>query len=105
MAPPRYRFGTTLNPESLKDYDILYFSSAIFSGVKDPNADVIQIQINGAKNDAWETLARITLYREGKEYSEIPQRQPVQKQESIEETSKEENTENLSEEPEENPFQ
>jgi hypothetical protein len=105
MAPPRYKFGTTLDPESLKNFEMLYFSSAIFSGVKDPNADVIQIQISGAKNDTWETLERITLYREGKEYREIPQRQPVQKQESTEETSKEENMENLSEESEENPFQ
>lgn len=104
MAPPRHKFGISLDPESLQNFERFYLSIAVFSGRKDPNADVIQIQISGLKNENWETVGRIGIYRDGQEYRELPPIKPPEpKQETID-ISKDEIKEGLSDDSEDDQF-
>lgn len=100
MAPPKYSFRASIDPESFQDFERFFLNVAIFSGKKDPNADVIQIQISGLRNDNWETVSRIGVYRDEQGYRELPPlKPPAPKQEPIK-LSKEEIIEGLSDDSE-----
>ncbi len=105
MPPPRDRFGASLDTESLQDFERFYLSLSIWPGTKDPNADVIQIQLSGLKNEKWETVQRFAIYRDEQGYRQLPPRPPtIQKQETIESISKKEFKGNFSEESEDQSF-
>ena len=96
MSFPRNRFGVSLDPESFQNFERFYLSVTIYPGKKDPNADVIAVQISGVKDEKWETIKRFSLYKDAQGYSQLPDRlPPVQNQEII---SKEDTAENLSNE-------
>jgi len=84
MAPPKFNFWETLDPKVFQNYERTYLSVAVFSGKKDPTADVIRIKVTGLRNEQWETIGEIALYRDKIEYRKLPpQIQPVQKKESV----------------------
>ena len=83
MAPPKFKFWKSLDPKVFQDCERGYLNVAVFSGKKDPTADVIQIRVTGLKNEQWETIGSIHLYKDKIEYIELPDTPPpVQKQES-----------------------
>lgn len=102
MAPPREKFFIPIDAESFQNVDRVYLNVGIWPGTKDPTADVIQVRISGLKNDSWEEIGRISIYRDGQGYRELPPRQPPeQRQEPI---SKKESTDTPTEESEDNLF-
>ena len=52
-------------------------SIAVFPTKKDPTAEVISVQLADYKDEKWETLGKIAVYRspEGN-YSKLPDREP-----------------------------
>jgi hypothetical protein len=69
---PKARFSTRLP-------DGNFLSLAVWSGKSDPSAEVLTIQVRGLKDEIWETVGRLAVYRtsDGK-YSMLPERSPVQ---------------------------
>ena len=105
MAPPIFKCGKTIDLETLKNFERLYIGSAVFAVKKDPNAEVIRFRISGVKDENWEEIARISLYRDGEGYREIPVTPlPTQKQEAAEIISEQESLSDIPEESEESPF-
>ncbi len=90
MAPPRDKFGIDLIKESINKLESPRLSIAIWPGTKNPNADVIRIQIRGLANETYENAAEITIYRDEQGYRVLPplQQQVEQKQETIDDLSK-----------------
>ena len=107
MAPPREKFGLSIDKESLQDFERYYLSVAVFSGKKDPNADVLQIRLSGVRNEKWEEIGRISLYREQQGYRQMPglPRPSTQTQQSTIEFNEKDFDTTFNKEPEENPLQ
>jgi len=105
MAPPKVRYGLRLESESLQNFERYYMSVAVFAGKRDPSAEVLQIRLSGVRNQKWEDIARIHLYRDQQGYSQMPTT-PVQssQRQDTEEASREEFDDMLSEESKKGPF-
>ncbi len=55
-----------------------FLTMAVWPGKKDPNAEVLTIQIRHPTGDSWETVARLAVYRTSDgSYSQLPERQPT----------------------------
>jgi hypothetical protein len=69
---PKARFSTRL-----PDGD--YLSFAVWPGKSDPSAEVFTVQLRRLKEDLWETVGRLAVYRtpDGR-YSMLPERGRVQ---------------------------
>lgn len=103
MAPPRDKFWINLDKESFNKLELPRLNIAIWPGRKDPTADVIHIQISGLVNEAYENVAEISLYRDGEGYRKLPPRRQVEKkQETFNETSKQDFLLDLDNESEDN---
>jgi hypothetical protein len=50
---------------------------AVWPGKKDPNAEVLTVQIRHSTGSSWETVGRLAVYRTSEGgYSQLPERQP-----------------------------
>ena len=68
--PPKESFSIRLN-----ETDTLQL--AIWSGRKDPDADVIVATIQSRQEDGWKKIGRIAVYRSSDgEFSQLPERKP-----------------------------
>jgi hypothetical protein len=65
---PKARFSTRLPTGE-------FLNLSIWQGKSDPNAEVLRIELRRLEKDAWESVARIAVYRtsDGK-YSQLPDR-------------------------------
>ncbi|MBS7625680.1 hypothetical protein KEJ51_01360 [Candidatus Bathyarchaeota archaeon] len=65
---PKVRFSTRL-----ANGDFLSF--AVWQGKSDPSAEVFTIQVRRFKDDSWETVGRLAVYRtsDGR-YTQLPER-------------------------------
>jgi len=53
---------------------------AVWPGKKDPNAEVLTVQIRHSTGSSWETVGRLAVYRTSEGgYSQLPERQPTNK--------------------------
>jgi hypothetical protein len=53
---------------------------AVWPGKKDPNAEVLTVQIRHSTGSSWETVGRLAVYRTSEGgYSQLPERQPMNK--------------------------
>jgi hypothetical protein len=53
---------------------------AVWLGKKDPNAEVLTVQIRHSTGSNWETVGRLAVYRTSEGgYSQLPERQPMNK--------------------------
>lgn len=69
---PKARFSTRLP-------DGNFLSLAVWSGKSDPSAEVLTIQIRSLKDQIWETVGRLAVYRTSDgQYSMLPERSPPQ---------------------------
>ena len=117
MSQPRDKFKLAIDPEAIQGIERIFLNVAIWPGTKDPSADVIRVSVDGLKNDNWETVDRISIYRDQQGYRELPRRPwpPTQEQDNIESSSEKKNeikkesedieSSNFSEENEQNPFE
>ncbi|WP_455367505.1 hypothetical protein [[Eubacterium] cellulosolvens] len=105
MAPPKERFGLSIDSQLMQGFERYYLSVAIFSGVKDPSADVFQIRLSGVKNEKWEEIGRVNLYRDQQGYRQFPSI-PIsaQKQTPTLEVSKEDFEDTVDKESEDSSF-
>lgn len=68
--PPKASFRIRLN-----ETDNLQL--AIWSGKKDPDAEVIVAKIQSRQGDDWKNIGRIAVYRSSDgEFSQLPERKP-----------------------------
>ncbi|MGQ9542533.1 MAG: hypothetical protein ACUVTM_00380 [Candidatus Bathyarchaeia archaeon] len=69
---PKVRFSTRL-----ASGDFLSFT--VWQGKSDPSAEVFTIQVRRFKDDSWETVGRLAVYRtsDGK-YTQLPERGKTQ---------------------------
>lgn len=65
---PKARFSTRLPTGE-------FLNLSVWQGKSDPNAEVLRIELRKLEKDAWESVARIAVYRtpDGK-YSQLPDR-------------------------------
>jgi len=50
---------------------------AVWPGKKDPNAEVLTVQIRHSTGSSWETVGRLAVYRTSEGgYSQLPELQP-----------------------------
>lgn len=68
------KFRLSLNPELFQNFERYYLSIAIWPGIKDPNADILKIQFTGLKNNNWEQIGEINLYKDKQGYKNLPKK-------------------------------
>ncbi len=55
-----------------------FLTLAVWPGKKDPNAEVLTVQIRHSSGGGWETVGRLAAYRSSDgNYSLLPERQPL----------------------------
>lgn len=68
ISQPKGRFYTRLNEQD-------YLGVTIWPGKTDPEAEVIVVQIRRKKDNNWETIGRLAVYRSSNGfYSQLPER-------------------------------
>jgi hypothetical protein len=69
---PKVRFST-------RTVDGDFLSFAVWPGKSDPSAEVLTIQVRRLKDNLWETVGRLAVYRtsDGR-YAQLPERSKVQ---------------------------
>ncbi|WP_455364514.1 hypothetical protein [[Eubacterium] cellulosolvens] len=52
-----------------------YLTLSVWPGKKDPDAEVLTVQIRGVREGEWETVGRLAVYRTSDgNYSQLPER-------------------------------